>query len=193
VAEVAGYVDAWFNKWTPERARRVFGDVRYMPVKPMAASAESLVYFANLVDPWESLVLDAGAGLSSVLLRAMLPNVVTVELDGIYRDEVHMIVAELGLRAAGGFSGVVDRGRPVKYSFYDLGRLKDRPTHFAAVVDKTETAVYVDDCGLGMAGTELYRRFVEDYCRANGHRLEDAPETLDSIGRSGAVLWKGQG
>lgn len=146
----------------------------------MASSFECIMAFAKLVEDPEAIILNAGAGASSFVLRKMFKNVICSDPDKDYLNVVKEICEKSGLNTDNFITGIVKND----YCLYDYGNLERIPTMKEAI-KKTKFKLYVDDCD-----TRLECKEMRDYVYSLGEKIEDCKEAEDGYGRWGIILTK---
>lgn len=147
----------------------------------MASSYESILAFAELIgDDKEAVILNAGAGASSWVLRKMFPNVICADPDLNYLQVVRDI-CEIGELSTDNFTNKL---MPCDYCLYDYGNKKRIP-NLKKAIELTRKALYIDDCDTRPECKEL-----RDYVYSLGLNVTDCKEACDEYGRWGVILLK---
>lgn len=156
-----------------------------------AAGLESLIHFAGMVSAemememehpnTEIVVCDAGAGVSSAILRTYFKHVITCDPDPEYLAQVRRACEKMGLGHGTWVTGVPE-GKWTA-TFYDYGASERIPNLFA-FLDKTERYFWLDDAH----DRELFKT-CKEACVMRRHVLQEIRETLDEHGRFGAVAY----
>lgn len=150
----------------------------------MASSLESCIEFAKIVKDKNAIILNAGAGASSWVLRKIFPNVICTDPDPTYLKVVQNI-CELGGLSTENFT--IDNEIPMAdYCYYDYGNIERMP-FLKKHVEATKIALYIDDSDDRPECTE-YRQFV--LSNFSNYKLSDCREARDSYGRWGIILKK---
>jgi hypothetical protein len=183
----------WFRLFAemapePHRTYGGYGDGR---PNGTACSLEAIRAFAQMVDDPDALVLNAGAGASSFLLRSLFDNVVCVDENAAYLNTVRRICVAQGLSGEGFVVGL-ENAPEADYTFFDYGEM---PSHapardYALAYQKTRKAVYFDDADDRPHGFPTYRRLLLDFAAGQGVLPEDCRAALDPYGRWGVVIGK---
>lgn len=159
-----------------------------------AASYEALFLFKTAVlqncgpDP---VVLDAGAGASSAVLRLWFKNVITCDNSQSYMFQVRRACDELA--KAYNFPRMVSGdwvhgvpGMNVDATFYDYGNFPTRIESIGLVIRNTKRVIYFDDVDHRTNAINL-RGAVYWESRENGFVLKDMVEARDEYGRWGIL------
>jgi hypothetical protein len=189
--DLAAAYYAWFREFArlaPEPYRSYGGYGDGLP-NGTAASLEAIREFARLVDDPDAVILNAGAGASSFLLRRLFRNVVCVDADPAYLELVRRICVANGLdgeRFIVGIEAAID----ADFTFYDYGEIHDglRIGHHATAFRKTRRAIYFDDADDRPHGFPRYRQVLLDFAAAQGIVAEDCRAAYDAWGRWGIVM-----
>jgi hypothetical protein len=151
----------------------------------MAASLESLLFFANLVPDKNRVILDCGAGLSSWLLRSWFPNVVTIEpkrMEGyLYAIQSLLIQAKI---PSDNFIVDIEDAPDGSYAFDDyLYKIVAADN----LLYKKVELIYIDDCD---TRHECMTNRAGAYALADRDNLyiRDCSEAVDQYGRWGVLL-----
>jgi hypothetical protein len=183
----------WFREFArvapePYRSYGGYGDGE---PNGTACSVQAIRAFARLVDEPDAVVLNAGAGASSFLLRRLFRNVVCVDNDRSYLDVVRRICVDNGLNGDGFFVGLHD-APDADYTFFDYGELTPQcpARDYALAYRKTRVAVYFDDADDRPHAFPQYRRLLLDFAAAQGVTAEDCRAATDAYGRWGVVVRK---
>jgi hypothetical protein len=182
------YVEYFKTFWAvaDERCRRYYGTEG---PSGHAAGLESLAYFAGLVielfpDSWETVtVIDAGAGVSSAILRTYFPNVISCDPDADYLRQVELACTEMGLTSGQWVVGVPTVSADA--TFYDYGT-SERIAMFPRFLDLTKSVIWMDDAH----DRELLDACAA-VCEARGLQLRRARGAHDNLGRFGAYALPG--
>jgi hypothetical protein len=190
-------LDAWFRLWfrafaaaAPEPYRSYGGYGNGEP-NGTACSVEAIRAFAALVGDPAAVILNAGAGASSFLLRRMFRNVVCVDADPAYLDVVRRICIEHGL-SGDGFVVGLERAPDADFTFYDYGEInrEARMRYHSLAYRKSRTAVYYDDADDRPHAFPQYRQVVLDFAASQGAVAQDCRAARDCYGRWGVVVHK---
>jgi len=162
-----------------------------------AASFESLLAFKTEVKRRHSnplntpLILDAGAGASSAVLRLWFNHVVTCDSDETYMMEVKQTCEKLAemfecpkLATGDWHHGFYPAS--VDSTFYDYDNYDRRIQFMPTVMENTGSIIYIDDVDhrdrcMSVRGSAYWE------ARMKGWRLEDRPDLLDEHGRWGIM------
>lgn len=146
----------------------------------MASSLECIIEFSKLVEDPEAVILNAGAGASSYILRKMFKNVICSDPDPEYLAVVKGICVKAGLSGKNFIKGIAEND----YCLYDYGNLHRIPTMKEAI-RKTKYKLYIDDCDTRPDCKEM-----RDYVYSLGENVVDCKEACDEYGRWGVILTK---
>jgi len=146
----------------------------------MASSLESILEFAKLVKDPDAVILNAGAGASSFILRQMFKNVICTDPDLKYLMVVKDICAKAGLNTNNFMTGISD----CDYCYYDYGNIERIPM-MPRFIDATKHALYVDDCD-----TRAECKQMRDYVYSLGLNVKDCEAAKDEYGRWGVIIQK---
>ncbi len=178
------YVDYFqvFYGLADERCRKYWGTSR---PNGQAAGLESLVHFGGraLKLMKTSTVFDAGAGVSSAVIRTYFKDVVTFDPDAEYLAQVRTACEQMGLGHGRWVVGVPEESCDA--CFYDYGTHQRIPTlsHF---LDRTRRLFWLDDAH----DAELLSA-ADGFCRSRGlMEPTRAIESVDEHGRFGAYVLK---
>lgn len=151
----------------------------------MAASLESLIYFANIVKDTDALILNAGAGASSWVLRQLFPRVICADPDAEYLDLIRELCRKHGLQSQG-FVHLLRNTPDIDYTFYDYGHYEVRWPMLSVAWSKTRKSMYVDD-----ADDRPHNMPNRHYALALAQELsiatEDCRQAIDGYGRWGIL------
>lgn len=194
------YVDYFkkFYELADERCRKYWGTNR---PNGQAAGLESLICFAGQVaisaflphqqkrghiltfnpDAGHPIVVDAGAGASSVILRTYFKNVITCDPDLEYLNQVHVACEAMGLGHGHWVHGLPDGKWDA--CFYDYGT-KERGPMFEKFLDRTEKIMWIDD-----AHDDDLVKTCTAVCEKRDLNLIRMPGTIDEHGRYGAIVF----
>lgn len=172
-----------FYGMADDRCRAYWGTDR---PNGQAAGLESLVHFGGkaltLIDP-DALVIDAGAGASSAIIRTYFKNVLTCDPDAEYLAQVKAACESMGLGHGQWVAGPPDVYADA--SFYDYGT-KDRGPLLPYFLDRTRKFFWLDDAHdadlLAHADTVSISRGLGQTIRAH--------EAVDEHNRFGAYIIK---
>lgn len=163
-----------------------------------AASFEALLCFRNVARDlnltYNSTVLDAGAGASSVILRSWFGHVITCDPNPAYVADVKRTCAALAeqYRVPDLGAGEWITGIPsimVDGCFYDYGTIERMPS-LDKVMQMTRHVIYVDDTDRRVDCAEM-RQFTLDAAHKSGSwRADEAFCAEDEHSRWGLVLTK---
>jgi hypothetical protein len=155
----------------------------------MASSLESCIEFAKIVKDKNALILNAGAGASSWVLRKIFPNVICTDPDPSYLEVVKNICQIGGLNTEN-FTTIPSGETPlpfrVDYCYYDYGNIERMP-FLQKHIEATKIALYIDDSDDRPECSE-YRNFV--ITNFGKYNLSDCREAKDQYGRWGIILKK---
>jgi hypothetical protein len=143
----------------------------------MASSLESCLALYDYIEDKNSTVLNAGAGASSAVLRALLPNVTCTDPDKDYLDVVKNIVGGDNYIYNLGYCDYSD------YVYWDYGNWQRRPL-LDVGLHLAKKAMYVDDCH-----DPDVLSYVKYLVNLHGYRLVPT-NSMDSIGRFGYIIDK---
>jgi hypothetical protein len=176
-----------FKEIAPPRMLEFGG---YFTGKPsaMASSLESLVAFGNRVENHEALILDAGAGASTWVLRKMFPNVISTDPDAEYLAVVARVCKSGGLDGSGFFTDMLGNPFEVDYTYYDYGGAERVPNMLAAILG-TRKLIYLDDTD-DRPDCAKDRAYVYDLAAKLELKIEDCREANDEYGRWGVIITK---
>lgn len=146
----------------------------------MASSLESILEFAKLVHDPDAVILDAGAGASSFMLRKLFPNVISTDPSKEYLEVVKKICGLEGLSTDNFVTGIV----PCDYCYYDYGNLERIP-NFLKAVERTTYKLYADD-----TDTRPECKEYRDYVYSLGLNVQDCVAAKDEYGRWGVIVTK---
>lgn len=159
-----------------------------------AASFESLLFFRNAVRkiPIERpLVVDAGAGASTALLRLWFNSVVSVDPDPKYLELVELtcrhMAASKNLPSLA--RSMVSARSDYDALFYDYGMDQVRIDNFEPMAKKAKHIVYVDDCDFRPHAQPL-RRHVLYVAQKHNWNTTDCLDACDEYGRWGILITK---
>lgn len=187
--------------WPPEGALRIWYD-RYLPIYKaevpsatkgwlpplvMGMSFEGLLAFMRGVPGPECSVMDAGAGISTWVLRKAFTNVVTVEPERT-ADIGHVVCrlcTKYGLLEHEFVLGLANAPE-CDYVLYDYETFPARVHELPLAWSKARIAMYLDDADDRARNTYLpiVRRFAE----AEGAILTECRDAVDDFGRWGVWL-----
>lgn len=155
----------------------------YMSGEPtgMASSLESILEFAKLVKDQDAMILNAGAGASSFVLRKIFKNVICTDPDPIYLQVVKDICAVEGLSTENFIANSLPE---CDYCYYDYGN-KERIPMLAEAIVNTRIALYIDD-----TDTRPECKEYRDYVQSLKLNIRDCKEAEDEYGRWGIILQK---
>lgn len=145
----------------------------------MASSLESIMEFAKLVKDPDAVILNAGAGASSFVLRKLFKNVICTDPDHNYLKVVKSICEMEGLSTDNFLANQIPEN---DYCYYDYGNLERIPRLMDAI-QATRKALYVDDCDTRPECKEF-----RDYVYSLGWDVKDCPEAIDEYGRWGVII-----
>jgi hypothetical protein len=190
-------LDRWFRLWFREVARlapepfRSYGGYGDGEPNGTACSVEAIRAFAGLVDDPDAVVLNAGAGASSFLLRRLFRHVVCVDSDPTYLEVVRRICIANGLSGDGFIVGL-ENAPEADFTFYGYGEItvEGRLGHYGMAYRKTRRALYYDDADDRPHGFPHYRRLLLDFAAAQGIAAQDCHAARDGYGRWGVILRK---
>jgi hypothetical protein len=187
-----------FDEWYREYFRRFkeiapprmleFGGYFKGEPSPMASSLESLVAFANRVEDPNALILDAGAGASTWVLRKMFPKVISTDPDAEYLSVVRQVCASGGLDTSGFFTEMMGNPFEVDYTYYDYGGAERVPNMLFAILG-TRKLIYLDDTD-DRPDCARDRAYIYDLAAKMGLKIEDCREANDQYGRWGVIITK---
>lgn len=143
----------------------------------MASSLESCLALYDFVEDKNSTILNAGAGASSAVLRALFPNVVCTDPDKAYLEAVQKIV--------GGKNYIHNIGNCdyCDYVYWDYGNWQRRPL-LDVGLHLAKKAMYVDDC---QDDDVLY--YATYLANMHGYKIIQT-DSKDSFGRYGVIIDK---
>ena len=177
-----GYFEIFYDL-ADERCRAYWGSNR---PNGQAAGLESLVHFGGLVFEQldsDALVIDAGAGASSAILRTYFKNVVSCDPDADYLAQVQCACEAMGLGHGQWVAGIPDVMADA--TFYDYGAIERKP-NIRAFLDRTKRIFWFDDAHDADLMEEAARA-----CGERGLQLVYARRAIDEHGRFGAYAVKG--
>jgi hypothetical protein len=155
----------------------------------MASSLESLVAFANRVEnPENSVILDAGAGASSWMLRSMFPHVVSTDPDAEYLDVVRKVCAAANLNTEGFIPLLENVHCTTDYTYYDYGN-SERVPNMELAIGMTLKLIYLDDTD-DRPDCAKDRAYIYSLAAKLGLKIEDCREANDQYGRWGVIITK---
>jgi hypothetical protein len=189
--------DDQFALWFREMARlapepyRSYGGYGDGLPNGTACSQEAIRVFASLVDDPSAVILNAGAGASSFLLRRLFPRVVCVDSDPGYLEIVRQICVAHGLSGEDFVVGL-ENAPDADFTFYDYGEITaaGRLAYHRMAYRKTRRAVYYDDADDRPHGFPRFRQLLIDFAASQGLTAEDRRDARDAYGRWGVVLRK---
>lgn len=146
----------------------------------MASSLECILEFAKLVEDPDAIILNAGAGASSFVLRTMFKNVICSDPSLPYLLVVRQICIDAGLSGDNFITGIVESD----YCLYDYGNIERIPTMREAI-DNTRIALYIDDCDTRPECKEM-----RDHVYSLGFNVSDCIAACDEYKRWGVILKK---
>ena len=171
-----------------------FGELSEHPTG-WAASFESLFLFKLEVQRHcsarDALILDAGSGVSSAVLRVWFDNVITCDNDRHYMANVRRTCEALTtkfqaprLSDGGWVDGYYEK--PVDSVFYDFGNFDVRREMLPTALGFVKNVAYLDDIdhrdrAMALRGTTFWEG------RAKGFALRDVHEAIDEFGRWGVM------
>jgi len=154
----------------------------------MASSLECCIEFSKIATP-DSVILNAGAGASSFVLRKLFPNVICTDPDKDYLEAVKRICGLAGLSTEN-FIAIESEADVLKlkadYTLYDFGNIQRMP-YLKNHIEITAKALYIDDTD-DRADCVEYRNFV--FSNFRQYSITDCREAMDSYGRWGVILRK---
>lgn len=154
----------------------------------MASSAESLYQFMLKIPNEDAVILNAGAGASSWVLRKFFCNVICTDEDAFYISEVQRICALANLPSSNFIAGIENVTHSIDYCYYDYGN-SSRIPNFPIAVNLTKHLLYVDDADT-RKDCEPYRQYVYQFAADNGLLITDCVEAIDEYGRWGVFVGK---
>jgi hypothetical protein len=175
-----------FKEIAPPRMLEYGG---YFTGKPsaMASSLESLIAFANRVEnPEDSVILDAGAGASSWILRSLFPHVVSTDPDAEYLEVVKKVCASQHLNTEGFIPLLENVHCTVDYTYYDYGNAERQPNMRNAIA-LTRVLIYLDDTD-DRPDCAKDRAHIYKLASDLGLKIEDCREANDQYGRWGVII-----
>ncbi|HEY2899209.1 MAG TPA: hypothetical protein VGL59_01450 [Polyangia bacterium] len=197
IANDAGALEDAFRLWfrafaarAPEPYRSYGGYGDGLP-NGTACSLEAIRVFASLVGDPDAVILNAGAGVSSFLLRRLFRNVVCVDSDPTYLNIVRDLCVGHGLSGDGFIAGL-ENAPDADFTFFDYGAIteQERLGYYAMAYRKTRRAVYCDDADDRPHGFPLLRQRLIDFAAAQGVAAVDRRDAIDRYGRWGVVVPK---
>ena len=147
----------------------------------MASSLECCLAFASIVKDKEAVILNAGAGASSFVLRKLFKNVICTDPDPEYLEVVKKICALDGLNTDNFIANALPK---CDYCLYDYGNIVRIPMMMTAI-ENTKYGLYIDDCD-----TRLECKEMRDYVYNLGMNVRDCADAVDEYGRWGVILEK---
>jgi hypothetical protein len=192
-----GGLESTFRLWFHEFARvapepyRSYGGYGDGEPNGTACSLEAIRAFARLVDDPDAVLLNAGAGASSFLLRRLFRNVVCVDGDATYLEIVRRICVDQGLSGEGFVVGL-ENAPEADYTFFDYGEISSQAAarDYALAYRKTRKAVYFDDADDRPHAFPRYRQLLLEFAASQGAPAEDCRAATDAYGRWGVVVRK---
>lgn len=154
----------------------------------MASSLESLVAFGNRVADRNALILDAGAGASTWVLRKMFANVISIDPDDEYLAVVKKVCQSGDLDISGFCSGLLGTPFQVDYTYYDYGGA-ERVPNMEHAIRATKTLIYLDDTD-DRPDCAKDRAYIYKLASDLGLKIEDCREANDQYGRWGVIITK---
>jgi hypothetical protein len=143
----------------------------------MASSLESCLALYNYMDDKNATLLNAGAGASSAVFRALLKNVTCTDPDKEYLDVVKNIVGGENYIPNLGYCDYAD------YVYWDYGNWQRRPL-LDVGLHLAKKAMYVDDCH-----DPDVLSYVKYLVNLHGYKLVPT-NSIDEIGRFGYIIDK---
>jgi hypothetical protein len=162
----------------------------YFTGKPsaMASSLESLIAFGNRVEDPTAVILDAGAGASTWVLRKMFPNVISTDPDEEYLAVVRKVCETGGLDTSRFVSNMLGNPFDVGYTYYDYGNAERQPNMLFAILG-TRKLIYLDDTD-DRPDCAKDRAHIYKLAADLGVKIEDCREANDQYGRWGVIITK---
>jgi hypothetical protein len=195
---MTNFTKTTFDNWYLEYFRRFktiapprmleFGGYFTGEPSAMASSLESLIAFANRVQNPDTIILDAGAGASTWVLRKMFPHVISIDPDTEYLEVVQKVCRTAGLDTSGFYQGMMQTTYQVDYTYYDYGGAERVPNMEHAIFC-TKTLIYLDDTD-DRPDCAKDRAYVYNLAAKLGLKIEDCREACDQYGRWGTIITK---
>lgn len=143
----------------------------------MASSYESCVSFSEYISDKNASILDAGAGVSSWMLRKMFPNTTSTDPDLEYLNVVKSIVGGIN------YIHLIENCTTYDYVFWDYGNWQRIPM-MQQGFNKCKYAMYIDDCH----DNEVLQ-YATTLAKNNNCKIVNV-NTLDEYGRWGLIIEK---
>lgn len=169
----------FFRDYAPKRMVEWGGYEDGLPTG-MASSLESILEFSKLVKDPNAIILNAGAGASSFILRQLFKNVICTDPDLDYLEVVLKICKIAGLNITNFTTGP----HRCDYCYYDYGNTERIPM-MPRFIDSTKHALYIDDCDTRPECKEM-----RDYVYSLGLNVKDCEAAKDEYGRWGVFIFK---
>lgn len=154
-----------------------------------AASFEALLAFANLVDERADgehpVILDAGAGASSFVLRRWFTNVVSTDADAEYLGMVRATCDAAGLCSENFIVGI-ENCPQADFTFWDYSST-ERTLLFPLGLMLTRRFIFCDDAD-DRPVSKWRRDYFYKFASALHLPITDCRESLDSHGRFGCII-----
>lgn len=183
--ELRIWYDRYFEVYKAGVRRATRG---WQPPQVMGMSFEGLLGFMRGVPDPECSVMDAGAGISTWVLRKAFKNVVTVEPErtAAIGDVVRRLCATGGLREHQFVLGL-ENAPECDYVLYDYERFPQRIYDLPLAWSKARIALYADDADDRPANAE-YLATIHAFGKAEGATVTECREAIDEYGRWGVWL-----
>lgn len=153
-----------------------------------ASSLESLIFFANLVKDENAIIVNAGAGVSSFVLRKIFKNVICTDDNQEYLDVVKRICLTQKLNTDGFIYNIANIPE-CDYMFYDYGEFAVRMPNLHFAISKTKKIMYADDGDDRENGAPSYRIMLHEVPSIfKDFTSRDCKEAIDVYGRWGILL-----
>lgn len=152
-----------------------------------AASYESVVAFTKRISRANPTILNAGAGVTSWMLRKRYDNVYCCDPDEDYLTFIKFLCSKNNLSTEGFYVGLT--APSCAYTFYDYG-VKERSDGMAHALDLTESFIYFDDTDT--RGIFPWREEALRLAKERDLITEDCQDACDQYGRWGIILYKGK-
>jgi len=150
-----------------------------------ASGFEALLAFADLVDDTNAVILDAGAGASSFVLRRWFPNVISTDGDAEFLESVRRTCVGAGLGGEQFIVGI-ENCPEADFTFWDYSS-QERTLLFPLGLMLTRREIYCDDAD-DRPVSAWRREYFYKFANALDLPIRDVPESRDQYGRFGAVI-----
>lgn len=184
----------WYNKYfeifrdNAPKQMVYYGGYQHGKPTGMASSLESIIAFSELVEDENAIILNAGAGASSWVLRKLFKNVICTDPNLEYLEVVKSICS-LGGLSTENFTDDLYSFKKFDYCYYDYGNIERMPALYM-FISLTRYKMYIDDTDTRPDCKE-YRDYVYELmdARFDGkYLIEDCRQAIDEYGRWGTIL-----